>query len=215
MQSEIDFDENFAAIHAYLCADGYVVRNPPSQKVKYYRAGLRNTCQELLLDFQSRFENVFGVAPRITGEWDRSEKGSKEIYYYLTNRFGSFYSADWSAPKFTSKKTAAVWLRAFFDCEGWVTCKGRQSRLIAMDSINHNGLEQIKVTLLNFFGISSQIRPRKGRKTGTLFIFGKENLIRYEKDIGFLHPKKARRLKDAIDSFVSYALEFPTDKTEL
>ncbi|MFH1696893.1 MAG: hypothetical protein ABH854_03240, partial [Candidatus Diapherotrites archaeon] len=47
------------------------------------------------------------------------------------------------------------------------------------------------------------------------FIFGKENLIRYEKDIGFLHPKKARRLKDAIDSFVSYALEFPTDKTEL
>jgi len=29
-------------LHAYLCADGYVIRNPKTQKHNYYYVGLRN-----------------------------------------------------------------------------------------------------------------------------------------------------------------------------
>ncbi len=59
------FNEDLAAVHGYLCADGYVVRNHLHQKHKYYRAGLRNMNVILLMDFQKRFKNYFGVSPKI------------------------------------------------------------------------------------------------------------------------------------------------------
>ena len=69
-------DRSLVAVHAYLCADGYVVT---SEKYKYYRAGLRNTNLILLKDFQERFEKIFGVKPPIRKD-GRCEKCSKEIY---------------------------------------------------------------------------------------------------------------------------------------
>ena len=56
-------DENLAAVHAYLCADGYVIKNSEAQKQKYYMIGFRNTNLILLKDFQDKFEKVFGVKP--------------------------------------------------------------------------------------------------------------------------------------------------------
>ena len=48
-------DTDLAAIHGYLCADGYVITHAPNSKRKYYRLGLRNTELVLLSDFQSKF----------------------------------------------------------------------------------------------------------------------------------------------------------------
>jgi len=56
------FDENLAAVHAYLCADGYVVKSK-NPKYKYFHIGFRNTNLILLKDFQEKFEKAFGLKP--------------------------------------------------------------------------------------------------------------------------------------------------------
>ena len=50
---------------------------------------------------------------------------------------------------FLNKKLSRIWLRAFFDCEGWVVCKTHQNRHIGLDSVNQKGLTQVKITLIN------------------------------------------------------------------
>ncbi|MDO8553837.1 MAG: hypothetical protein Q7S22_03455 [Candidatus Micrarchaeota archaeon] len=109
------FNEDLAAIHAYLCADGYVIKNPPSQKHKYYYIGLRNTNSVLLKDFQKRFFRFFGVSPIITKD-GRAKLQNKRIYEILTKDY-AYYSANWDFPKL-KKALLKFWLRAYFDCDG-------------------------------------------------------------------------------------------------
>ncbi len=205
------FNENLSAIHAYLCADGYVIKNPETQKHKYYYIGLRNTNIILLEDFQKKFENEFNLKPRM-GKDGRCVIQNKEIYYSLTKNF-SYYSKDWKMP-ILSKENLKYWLGAYFDCEAWVSLEERKSRLIGLDSINLKGLEQIKESL-EIFEIPSKMKKVKNRNIFRLFIYGKENLIKFQKDIGFLHPKKKEKLKSAINSYVNYNWIFPDDKEKL
>jgi len=209
-------DENLAAIHGYLCSDGYVVRNPPKQKHIYYYVALKNTNLILLKDFQKKFKQVFAVKPKITNQLDRCIIGSKKFYFHLIKTFGSFYCREWTMPvEKMDKKAMSFWLRAFFDCESSVYLKERQSRLICMESVNHKGLNQIKEQLQDSFGIPSMIKKRKNRLTHELFIYGKENLIKFRKEIGFLHPTKKEKLDKAIASYVTYEWFFPKEKEEL
>ena len=134
-------DENLAAVHAYLCADGYVIKNPSTQNQKYYRMGFRNTNLTLLKDFQTCFEGYFGIKISLY-PGQRCQKGSKEIYEQLTKEFGSFYSWEWRMPAL-NEKMSRIWLRAYFDCEGWVFCKSRQNRHIGADCVNKIGLGQV------------------------------------------------------------------------
>ena len=53
----LKFNINLSIIHAYLCGDGYVVKNPTTQKKKYYYIGFRNTNKILLDDFENNFYN--------------------------------------------------------------------------------------------------------------------------------------------------------------
>ena len=108
------FNPNLSAIHAYLCADGYVIRNPQHQKQKYYHIGLRNMEYCLLRDFQLKFHMEFNVEPHFAQD-GRCRIGNKRIYYVLTKDY-SYYSREWSMPKL-SKKNVRYWLRSFFDCE--------------------------------------------------------------------------------------------------
>ena len=157
------FDENLAVIHAYLCADGYVIKNPETQTRKYYHIGFRNMNLRLLKDFQKRFKIVFGIKPHLRiGE--RCIIGSKEIYKELVKNFGSFYSREWKMPKL-SLKLSRIWLKAFFDCEGWVFCKSHQNRHIGIDSINEKGLDQIIISL-NKIGIKT-IKKMSGENNPT------------------------------------------------
>jgi len=215
-KSNILIGSDFAAVHAYLCADGYVCKNLPSQKTKYYRIGLRNTCPELLEDFQTRFDNVFHKKPIISKQQDRCLIGSRELFYFLTENFGSFYSADWSIPKcLVKKELLSSWLRAFFDCEGWVEAVKGKNRAVAAESINEKGLNDIRNYLKNLFGIHSTIRPRSGRTTSVLGIYGKKNIIKFSNQIGFTHPLKRQKLDAAINSFVNYDWQFPENEQEL
>lgn len=199
-----------SAIHSYLCADGYVIRNPASQKHKYYRIGFRNTNKVLLTDFAKKFEKVFGVKPRISK--DRVELGSKKIYEYLSEK-ESFYSHEWKMPDI-SGDSLSLWLRAFFDCEAWVELQPFKSRAIRVDSVNTEGLRRIR-NKLEKLGIKAQIRMREKRDIVRLNICGKENLVKFQKTVGFLHPEKRALLAKAISSYKTYIWEIPSTRNQL
>lgn len=205
-------NEDLVSIHAYLCADGYVIRNPSTQKQKYYKIGLRNTNSVLLNDFRDKFERVFGVKPHIRiGE--RCEIGSKKIYEELINEYGSFHSHLWKIPNFKNRKLYGIWLRSFFDCEGWVFCKSKQNRHIGLDCVNENGINQI-IESLNSFGIRTIKKKNEKRKIFRIFIYGKDNLIKFSDKIGFLHPDKNIKLDKTLNDFVTYIWNFPKEEEE-
>jgi len=201
------FNQDLAAIHSYLCADGYVIKNPENQKHKYYHIGLRNTSNALLLDFQTRFKKIFGIKPFICKD-GRCRIQNKEIYNFLTSKF-SYYSYEWQMPKL-SKRNLSIWLRAFFDCEAWVFVKKGQDRRIGLDSVNKNGLFDIEKALLKF-KITSVLNPVKNRNIYRLYIYGRSNLENFSKKIGFLHPEKKTKLEEAINSYVDYEWNFLID----
>jgi len=201
----LKFDKNLSAVHGYLCSDGYVIRNPPTQRHKYYKMGLRNYNETLLVDFQEKFNSVFGIKPNLQKD-GRCTIGNKEIYYKLTNDF-SYYSREWRLPKL-SKDNLRYWLRAFFDCEGWVMCRKAKDRHIGADSVNYGGLKQIKKSLSRL-NITSKLKKIKDKGIWRLHIFGKDNLIKFQKEINFLHPIKNKKLQKSIDSYVNYKWEFP------
>ncbi len=205
------FNKNMSAIHAYLCADGYVIKNPVTQKHKYYYIGLRNTCLDLLEDFENKFEAEFNTKPR-RGKDGRSVVQNKELYYFLTKDH-SYYSKNWNMPEL-SKENLKYWLRAYFDCEAWVSLETRKSRLIGLDCMNLEGIKHIKKSL-GRFNIPSKMKKVKGRNIFRLLIYGKENLVRFQRDIGFLHPQKKEKLKKIIGDYVNYNWIFPEDETEL
>lgn len=207
------FNEDLAAIHAYLCADGYVIKNPETQKNKYYRIGLRNTNLALLSDFQQRFFRYFAVLPHLR-EGQRCDLGSKGIYYFLTEQF-SYYSYEWEMPALT-KKQLSLWLRAYFDCEGWVECQRAKSRLIRAECVNEKGIRQVQKALLRF-GIPSTLKLRIRPKITIwrLTICGLKYFKRFQKEIGFLHPDKKTLLQEVITSYKNYFWNLPTSKRSL
>ncbi len=205
------FDKNLAAIHGYLCGDGYVITNPPTQKHKYYHVGFRNTNKVLLKDFQQKFAEVFGLKPIITNE-GRCRIQNKEIYYFLTKDF-SYYSYEWKLPKL-SRENLKHWLRAFFDCESWVQNQPAKSRIIGLDCCNKSGLFGIRKALKKF-NIDSGIKKRKSRTIWSLTICGLDDLKRFYKFIDYNHPSKKQKLIEALNSYMNYTWKMPKSRKEL
>ena len=204
--------KDFATIHAYLCSDGYVVRNLPHQKHKYYRIGLRNQNLVLLTDFQQAFKREFSAVPKIR-PGQRSELCSKKLYFQLTEK-ESFYCHEWNMPEL-SKKNMCAWIRACFDCEAWVELQHAKNRSIRIELSHLPGLCQVKDALLKLGIPTSKIRKKKDKEGYEFSIFGKENLIKYRKMIGFIHPDKKRRLDLAIADYVDYRWKIPRTKKKL
>lgn len=190
------FDNDLSAVHAYLCGDGYVIKNPLTQKHKYYRIGLRNTNQVLLKDFQVRFFRYFGLKPYIVE--GRCSIGSKEIYKILTEDY-SYYSWEWRMPKL-SNSNLKFWLRAFFDCKSWVELQKAKSRSIRLECVNKSGLFSV-AKALRIFNIDSSIKFKNGRNIWRLNICGLDDIKRFSDCIGFLHPNKKRMLIKALNSY--------------
>lgn len=208
----LKFDEYLASIHAYLCADGYVIRNPITQKQKYYYIGLRNTNILLLRDFQHKFHKLFGIKPRITKD-GRAVVQNKRIYHELTENF-SYYSREWNIPKGLSLKCIKSWLRSFFDCEGWVFVKAAKNRHIGADSVNLKGLSDIRKRLMHM-GIKTKMKFIRKKEIYRLIIYGKENIVKFRDNLGFLHPDKMAKLNKAIISYKNDEWEFPDNINEL
>jgi len=141
----------------------------PGGKYSCYRIGLRNTEPVLLEDFCQKFNFVFGLRPHISKDIDRAYIGDKSIHQFLTSTFGSFYSHYWSFPEtiFSSKELKAAWLRAVFDCEGWVYCKNGSDRHIGIGMVNLNGIFKIQ-SLLGAGRFASEEKGKVSRNTQAL-----------------------------------------------
>jgi intein/homing endonuclease len=206
-------NQDFASIHAYLCADGYVTTGPATQKHKYYYIGLRNMNVVLLKDFQNKFSKVFGITPIITKNVDRCKIQNKELTLKLLKGFGSFHSDKWTLPNFDEEDLKS-WLRSYFDCDGWASSIKGKDRKIGLESINRKGIIQIQKVLLDYFGIESTIKERKNRSIWSLTICGKDDLEKFQKHIGFLHPKKVAKLEEALNSYVDYNWKIPLNRKD-
>jgi len=207
----MEINKDLISIHAYLCADGYVIKSN-NPKYKYFHIGFRNTNLDLLKDFQIKFYRYFKIKPYLI-EGQRCRIGSKEIYNSLTEKFGSFYSYEWKMPELNDQ-LKKIWLRSFFDCEAWVTLEKHQNRNIGLDNVNKKGINQIK-NALKEMGINCVLRYREKQNIYRLYIYGKENIILYKSEIGFLHPNKLKKLNDAINDYVDYEWKFPNDEKKL
>ncbi len=207
--------EDLAAVHGYLCADGWVIIHKAGAVHKYYRMAFKNMEPALLEDFVARFERVFLTRPKISKNADLAYIGNRQIFEELTSTFGSFYSYEWKFPElFNTKEMKAIWLRAVFDCEGWVYCKKGIDRHIGLEMVNLAGVLRIQ-QLLSEFGVIAYFKIKKRGKIFRLNIFGKDNMAQFSRTIGFLHPKKKAKLQEALDSFVDYVWKFPEEKTKL
>ena len=96
----------------------------------------------------------------------------------------------------------AEWLRSYFDCDGWVELQKAKSRSVRLDSINENGLYEIQ-NALQRFSIKSSVKFRR-ENLFRLSICGSENIERFQRYIGFLHPKKNAKLREAVNSYKTY-----------
>ncbi len=206
------FNEDLSKIHADLCGDGCVSKSKDGNKHKYYRIDFRNTNLNLLKDFQDRFYNYFEIKPKNYNN-ERTTVHSKKFYYLLTNEFGSFYSRKWKMPNL-SKNNSRYWLRAFYDCEGWVELKKAKSRTIGLECINEKGIKSIQKSLLKF-EIDSSLKYKKERGIWRLRICGLNDIKKFSKYIGFLHPNKSRKLNEVLNSYKNYNWEIPKSKKDL
>ena len=107
------------------------------------------------------------------------------------------------------------WLRAYFDCDGWVAVTKAKDRKIGLDSINKAGIIWIQKILRNEFGINSKVSKRNNRNIYTLRICGKDDLLKYNNKIGFLHPRKKEKLNEALESYEVLIWTIPEEKSML
>ena len=114
---------------------------------------------------------------------------------------GQVSTKNWEVPKDLTNKQKIIWIRAFADCDGTVG-HYNYNRYIAIDSINLNGLNQIS-NVLSELGIFNRIQKVRYKEiiSYRLKISRKDNLVRFNKLIGFNHPKKKQKLIEAINSY--------------
>ncbi len=151
----------------------------------------------MLEAFLDAFKKLYGFTPNVKKLQNHYQvrADSKAILTDLF-KYGSFRSLEWCIPKklLTSKLSKQEWLRAFYDCEGYVG-----PRVIAIQSVNKHGLQEIQ-NLLKEFEIKSQLYSYK-RKQQTwntnylLYITRREERYKFLKNIGFNHFEKQKKLE--------------------
>lgn len=211
------FNQDLAAIHGYLCGDGYISSRNLEPCIKF-----TNTNLKLVKDFKKRIESLWNIKHRITIKKVKNKKDlycysatKKEIYEELI-KYGPYHTENWEIPiKYLDRKGLRLWLRAFFDCEAWLQFRPHQTRTIAIHSLNHNGLIQIQKQLKDVFNINSVVTKRKTRNISYLGIYGKDDLIKFQKEINFLHDEKRKKLKNIINSYTVYIWQFPKEPDKL
>lgn len=195
-------------LHAYVSSDGMIdkwkCKELHGKKLrirKLLRVRFYNQEERLINDFIDSVKKIYPSKsvkyyPK-RGEIEiRSQVVSKDLL-----KLGDVSSRNWEFPKKLNKVQKRIWINAFASCDGTVYNKN-YNRYVAIDSINLKGLKQIS-GILNEFKISNSIYDVKYKENISyrLRIYRKENLIKFNNLIGFNHPKKQKRLEEAIKSY--------------
>lgn len=185
-----------AAIHAYLCGDGFIKVRTDKWAAGHHDIRIWPDNRELAEFIVNLFKKEFNIEPKIRNLHNhfRVEIGNKPAFLNLI-KLGNYSTTGWKIPKNLSKCALKEWIKAFFDCEANVDLN---NKVIALKSINFEGLREIREKLL-LFNIESKLygpyqpRNEKHSKYGILVIKGK-NIEQYRKLINFNHPDKKEKL---------------------
>lgn len=201
--------DHLVKLHAYISSDGRVdtwkSKDLHGKKLRVrtrFRIRFFNVEKMLIDDFIKSVKQIYSGKKYVYYPKKRDELEVRgQIITKGIFALGQVSTKNWELPKKLNKNQKAIWIRAFADCDGTVYNKN-YTRYVAIDSINLKGLKQIS-NVLDEFGIKNKIYDikYKGNISYRLKISKKENLIKFEKLIGFNHPKKKEKLKQAIKSY--------------
>jgi intein/homing endonuclease len=191
---------------AYVSADGYL-------STKYIRYS--TTCKALREEFKNDLLQEFGALHITEGN---SSSGTpfvqvqrKHVIVVFLQHMSDFRSSSVHIPTSVLRSSDDVrqqFMRALYDDEGCVALRlsKRQEwkRSITLTSNSFKLLAQAS-TLLMAWGIQPNAIIRTNAqardKSYVLAITGKENILRYGREVGFMHPRKVRMLEFMIRSF--------------
>jgi hypothetical protein len=154
----------------------------------------------------SEFEQEYSVRPalRTVGVNNiQASISSCDIWNDL-HSYASFGTRSWGLRKEAlrhlisdkvSRADVGFGLRGLFDADGSVKYQAkRSSRQVALSSVNWQGLQQVS-TLLNKIGL------RHSFYEDSIAIFGRRNLLDYQRMIGFGIARKNKALNNMISTF--------------
>jgi hypothetical protein len=198
--------KNFTRCLAKISGDGYL----------YYRyIRYSNKCPELIKEFKKdilkEFRNINLTEGKTNSGTPFVQIHGRNIIKKFLEHLSDFKSKNIVIPlaiKEANKNIKKEYLRAFYDDEGCSSLRifnktKEWKRTLALGSNSKRILEEIKIMLLNDFNIKSNniIKNKREDCCYVLGISGKDNFIKFRKEIGFKHPKKSKILDLIIESY--------------
>jgi|TARA_Y100000310_G_scaffold340884_1_gene438183 hypothetical protein len=205
-----------ARILGYLAAEGHVRMDEGYNKKKRafyksngvigykqarYKHALISFCStepELIKKYIKDFYKVYKIKTKYIKKKCEVSIRSIEVYKDLI-KYCKFGSKEWEIPKEVLNRNifGKEWLKAFYDGEAHIDNHAYQKRIV-INSINQKGLISIKDNILKKIGVTSKLYGPyhwKNFKSFRLIISRKDNLIKFNEEIGFYHPKKQDKLQ--------------------
>jgi len=202
--TEHEIDIFKSRLCGFLAADGSVIiRKEAGTNRFHYDVQFYPDHYTLVKLYEEAFKAVYGKELNIKQKHNfffvrASSKFAAQNLASLAN----FNSKNWTIPKFLkTKELKKVWLKAYFDCDGYV-CKN----YVQVQSVNKTGLEKMKKVLYEF-GIKSKIYSYRRQQTAwstnyLLNIPRKNEMLKFMLEIGFDHPLKCAKLKEFTNLFL-------------
>ncbi|MBT4192037.1 MAG: hypothetical protein HOE11_01900 [Candidatus Diapherotrites archaeon] len=213
----IKLDEKIGSIIGHILGDGSIDK-------KYFQLSFSNSNQDLLNEFKTNMQDIFGISPRIwmqkkpnynNTEWDKRLKNINDLkagrncsLFYPTicglilnamfNNFAIGKNKRIQKDIFdTPKKFKIGLIRAFYDDEGSVYKSSRQIRLF---QDNQKILETFRKLLEELDITTSEVHTylKHNKKRHYFNIYRKTNFIKFQKQISFTSKRKAQLLNDLI-----------------
>ena len=195
---------------AHLMGDGCVT----NRYFAYY-----NKNEALLKNFERDVYSIFKIKHFIKGKTNSGTKlvqiQNKPVLVFLRSLVKDYRSFSLSVPNFIKNRDLKKeFLTALYDDEGCVALRvfrktNEIKRSLTLSSNSLILIEEIKPILKDDFGVSSNKISKNIRKRNekvfinyVLSITGKENFIKFRKEIGFAHPDKIIRLDLMINSYI-------------
>ena len=199
---------NLARIVAKISGDGHLSK----RQIMYF-----NTSATLREEFKEDIKVIFGKPKMSEGIMSSGTPYvavfGKSIVNILLQFLPSYNSHDIYIPKEilnSENKILKEYIRTFYDDEGCASLRlnkktNEWKRSVTLTSNSYNILQQIKEILLNLEIKTNKIIRTKPKSdydnSFVLGITGKDNFGKFQQEIGFKHPQKAKMLQLILKSY--------------
>jgi hypothetical protein len=193
-----------ARLHACLVADGSVTLSREKKRPTSCHHDIRfyPDHESLIEPFREAFAYLYLQMPSVTKLHNfYAVRASSQAACEDLMQLGAFKALQWSIPDtiLSTVEAKREWLRAFFDCEGYVSPKS-----VRIESVNEAGIYRIQELLRDFHIESRTYRyVRKNPKWNVNFILcigRKQDRQTFLKEIGFNHALKQEKLQNLLAS---------------